>query len=94
MAIRTYVDKYYGNFTADVDCLCHGCLVRITAWDEENELSISFWEPMSCRGRGFLERIKAAWKMFRTGHGYEEVLICKDTAIELAEALQDHFQND
>ena len=94
MSIRHYIDEY-GDFNVDVDCMCHGCLLRISSFkhgeEMPSEIYFSFWQHSGRNAKSIINRVKAAYKMLRTGHGYEEVVVCRKAALELSKVLADTF---
>lgn len=87
--MREHYDAH-GDLHIDVDCDCHGCMLRVYRdlddFPEGPFFDLSFWKHVGSYV-SFRNRFRAAWRMLRWGHGYEEIVICRETAENFAKAL-------
>ena len=73
-----------------IDCDCHSEIIRVEK--HEKEFWFSFWqEGFSCKEKySIFERIKLAFRVFKYGHGYSDMIILSsDKVRNLIEFLKE-----
>lgn len=71
------------------DCVCHGQVIRVSAWDDDTDVSISIFEYRKNK-YSFWNRFRHAWKCITTGDPYDdEIILTQKSALDLAKNLED-----
>ena len=85
--VRKYKNKQQ-EVCIDVDCNDKCSMLRFLQMAEDNFVvyEVSLWQYAGSR-HSLLTRLKAAWKMLRTGYSYDSIIVTSDCLKELKEIL-------